>query len=66
MPRENKTKAVIAILCNGKLRDAIRQVAAEVGDRPDILDVMTDAETGRRLLAWAIKEHLEGRGPWPK
>lgn len=50
----------------GTLRDKVLEVHAEVQARDDVFEDLTPHIVMRRLIAHALKEHMAGRGPWPK
>ena len=60
----NPNKCNLAI--TGKARKLLASIQAELQARDDVMRDYNDPEVGHALLEWAISEHLEGRGPWPK
>ncbi len=59
-------KKRIVVETSGALKEALEEVHGELEGRKDVLERLNPAEVGRRLMAYAIREHQAGRGPWPK
>lgn len=58
-------KKTVVVHVVGALKDAIETLSAELAERDDVFEKMTDAEVCRRLLGYAVREQRSGRGPWP-
>lgn len=58
-------KKRVIVEVSGPLLEGLLCVSREVAENRDVMEKLTDAAVGRRLMAYAIKEHRAGRGPWP-
>jgi hypothetical protein len=59
--KESKT---LIVQLNGALKTAVEETHGNLEGDPDVLEQLTPQEVARRLIAWGVKEHRAGRGPW--